>query len=75
VQVRRSIPWRHYDPAVKVVDESLIAEAGVGAHRTLRELQWPADAIVVSRDYADRWRGVCGGFIHAAFSQGCVLAG
>lgn len=47
----------------------------VRLHRTLRDLRIPADVIVVSRDYAERWREVCGGLVHAALSQGRVLAG
>lgn len=51
------------------------AEESVRLHRTLRDLRVPADVIVVSRDYADRWREVRGGVVHAALSQGRVLAG
>jgi uncharacterized protein len=51
------------------------AEESVRLHRTLRDLRVPADVIVVSREYADRWREVRGGLIHAALSQGRVLAG
>jgi hypothetical protein len=51
------------------------AEESVRLHRTLRDLRMPADVIVVSRDYADRWREVGGGLVHAAISQGRVLAG
>jgi predicted nucleotidyltransferase len=47
----------------------------VRLHRTLRDLRVPADVIVVSREYADRWREVRGGLVHAALSQGRVLAG
>ena len=43
-------------------------------HRTLRDLRVPADVIVVSRDYAERWKEVPGGLVHAALSQGRVLA-
>jgi hypothetical protein len=35
-------------------------EEAVRLHRELRDLRVPADVIVVSRDYADRWRGVRG---------------
>jgi predicted nucleotidyltransferase len=56
----------------KVANE---AEESVRLHRTLRDLRLPADVIVVSRDYVDRWREVRGGLIHAALSQGRVLAG
>lgn len=51
------------------------AEESVRLHRTLRDLRMPADVVVVSRDYADRWREVRGGLVHAALSQGRVLAG
>lgn len=51
------------------------AEESVRLHRTLRDLRVPADVIVVSREYADRWREVRGGLVHAALSQGRVLAG
>lgn len=51
------------------------AEESIRLHRTLRDLRVPADVIVVSREYADRWREVRGGLIHAALSQGRVLAG
>jgi uncharacterized protein len=51
------------------------AEESTRLHRTLRDLRLPADVIVVSRDYADRWREVRGGVVHAALSQGRVLAG
>lgn len=51
------------------------AEKSVRLHRTLRGLRVPADVIVVSREYADRWRKVRGGLIHAALSQGRVLTG
>ncbi|HET7418139.1 MAG TPA: nucleotidyltransferase domain-containing protein [Solirubrobacterales bacterium] len=51
------------------------AEEAVRLHRTLRDLRVPADVIVVSREYAERWREVRGGLVHAALSQGRVLAG
>jgi predicted nucleotidyltransferase len=51
------------------------AEESVRLHRTLRDLRVPADVIVISRDYAERWREVRGGLVHAALSQGRVLAG
>jgi hypothetical protein len=47
----------------------------VRLHRTLRDLRLPADVIVVSREYADRWGEVRGGVVHVALSQGRVLAG
>jgi predicted nucleotidyltransferase len=51
------------------------AEESVRLHRTLRDLRVPADVIVISRDYAERWREVRGGLVHAALSEGRVLAG
>jgi hypothetical protein len=51
------------------------AEESVRLHRTLRDLRVPANVLVVSRDYAERWREVRGGIVHAALSQGLVLAG
>lgn len=51
------------------------AEESVRLHRTLRDLRVSADVIVISRDYAERWREVRGGLVHAALSQGRVLAG
>ena len=50
------------------------AKESVRLHRTLRDLRVPADVIVVSRDYAERWKEVPGGLVHAALSQGRVLA-
>ena len=51
------------------------AEKSVRLHRTLRDLRVPADVVVVSREYADRWRGVRGGLVHTALSRGRILAG
>ena len=50
------------------------AKESVRLHRTLRDLRVPADVIVVSRDYAERWKEVPGGLVHAALSQCRVLA-
>jgi predicted nucleotidyltransferase len=67
----------HSDVDFLVVEPEVVneAEESVRLHRTLRDLRMPADVIVVSRDYADRWREVRGGLVHVAFSQGRVLAG
>ncbi len=67
----------HSDVDFLVVEPEVAneAEEAVRLHRTLRDLRVPADIIVVSRDYADRWRDVRGGLVHAALSQGRVLAG
>jgi hypothetical protein len=51
------------------------AEESVRLHRTLRDLRMPVDVIVVSRDYAERWRDVRGGLVHAALSHGRILDG
>jgi predicted nucleotidyltransferase len=55
-----------------VVEPEVANEAreSVRLHRTLRDLRMPADVIVVSRDYAERWREVRGGLVHAALSGG-----
>lgn len=58
---------------MRVIDETLIAEAGRRLAAAAPESQ--ADVIVISREYAERWREVRGGLVHAALSQGRVLAG
>jgi predicted nucleotidyltransferase len=67
----------HSDVNFLVVETEVAneAEESVRLHRTLRDLRLPADVIVVSRDYAERWRDVRGGIVHAALTQGRVLAG
>jgi hypothetical protein len=67
----------HGDIAFLVVEPEVAheAEESVRLQRTLRDLRMPATVIVVSSDYADRWREVRGGVVHAAFSQGRVLVG
>jgi uncharacterized protein len=51
------------------------AEESLRLHRTLRDLRVSANVLVVSRDYAERWREVHGGIVHAALFHGRVLAG
>jgi uncharacterized protein len=67
----------HSDVDFLVVEPEVDNEAkeSVRLHRTLRDLRVSADVIVVSREYAERWREVRGGVVHAALSQGRVLAG
>ena len=67
---------RHGDVDLLVVEPEVAneAEEAVRLHRTLRDLRVAVDVIVVSRDYADRWRDVRGGLVHAALSQGRVLS-
>jgi predicted nucleotidyltransferase len=67
----------HCDVAFLVIEPEVAneAEESVRLQRTLRDLRVPSTVIVVSRDYADRWREVRGGVVHAAFSQGRVLVG
>jgi predicted nucleotidyltransferase len=67
----------HSDVAFLVIEPEVAheAEESVRLQRALRDLRVPSTVIVVSRDYADRWREVRGGVVHAAFSQGCVLVG
>lgn len=67
----------HSDVDFLVVEPEVAneAEESVRLHRTLRDLRMPVDVIVVSRDYADRWREIRGGLVHAALAQGRVLIG
>ena len=51
------------------------AEESVRLLRRLRDLRLPADVVVVSRRYAEDWRDIRGGIVHAALSQGRVLVG
>ena len=55
----------------QVADE---AEESVRLRRELRGLHTPFDVIVVSRRYAEEWREIRGGVVHAAFVEGRVLA-
>jgi predicted nucleotidyltransferase len=50
------------------------AEESVRLLRELRDLRIPVDVIVVSRRYAEEWRDVRGGIVHAALGEGRVLA-
>lgn len=50
------------------------AEESVRLRRALRGMRLAADVIVVSRDYAREWEGVRGSLVHAALSEGRVLA-
>lgn len=67
----------HSDAAFFVIEPEVAheAEESVRLQRALRDLRVPSTVIVVSRDYADRWREVRGGVVHTAFSQGRVLVG
>lgn len=74
---RYQLPLPQSDVDFLVVEPEVASEAeeSVRLHRTLRDLRLPADVIVVSRDYAERWREVRGGVVHVALSQGRILAG
>lgn len=50
------------------------AEESVRLRRSLRGMRLAADVVVVSRQYASEWRGVRGSLVHAALSEGRVLA-
>ena len=50
------------------------AEESVRLRRALRGMRLAADVIVVSRQYASEWEGVRGSLVHAALSEGRVLA-
>lgn len=60
-----------------VVEPDVKDEAGesVRLRRELRGLRLPADIIVVDSRYAEDWANVRGSLVHAALSQGRVLAG
>jgi uncharacterized protein len=51
------------------------ADESVRLLRELRDLRIPVDVIVVSSRYAQEWRDVRGGIVHAALREGRVLAG
>jgi predicted nucleotidyltransferase len=66
----------HSDVDFLVVEPEVSNGAGesVRLRRELRGLRLPADVIVVSRHYAEEWRDVRGGLIHAALSEGRCLS-
>jgi predicted nucleotidyltransferase len=43
--------------------------------REVRELRLPVEVVVVSERDAEAWRGVRGSLVHAAVTEGRVLAG
>jgi predicted nucleotidyltransferase len=43
--------------------------------RELRDLRLPLEIVVVTEDEADSWRDVPGSLVHAAVTEGRVLAG
>ncbi len=49
-------------------------EESVRLRRELRGLRVAADVIVVSRAYAEKWRDTHGDVVHAALTEGRVLA-
>jgi predicted nucleotidyltransferase len=49
------------------------AEESVRLLRELRDLRVPVDVIVVSSRYAEEWRDVRGGIVHAALGEGRIL--
>lgn len=67
---------RRSDVDFLVVEPDVDDEAGesVRLRRALGELRLPVDIIVISRRYAEEWMDVRGSVVHAAFSQGRVLA-
>jgi predicted nucleotidyltransferase len=67
----------HSDVDFLVVEPDVEDEAGesVRLRRELRGLRLPADIIVVDSRYAEDWADVRGSLVHAALSQGRVLAG
>lgn len=67
----------HSDVDFLVVEPEVEDEAGESVRllRELRDLRIPADVVVVGRRYAEDWGEIHGSVVHAAFSQGRVLAG
>jgi uncharacterized protein len=67
----------HSDLDFLVVEPEVDDDGGeaVRLMRVLRDLRVPADVIVVSERYAEDWGDVRGTLVHAALSQGRVLAG
>jgi uncharacterized protein len=66
-------PRSDFDFLVIEPEVSDEAAESVRLRRALRGLRLPTDIIVVSRRYADRWRDVKGGLVHAAMSEGRTL--
>lgn len=66
---------RHSDLDLLVIEPEVKNPGGesVRLRRALRELRTPIDVIVVSQAYADDWREVRGGLVHAALSEGRVV--
>ena len=50
------------------------AAESVRLRRALRGLPAAIDVVVVSKDYVDEWRDVRGSLVHAAMSEGRVVA-
>ena len=67
----------HSDVDLLVIEPNVKDEAGesVRLRRALHGLRLPADIIVVGARYAEDWANVRGSVVHAALSQGRVLAG
>jgi predicted nucleotidyltransferase len=67
----------HSDVDFLVIEPHVEDEAGESVRllRELRSLRIPADVVVVNRSYAEDWADVRGSVVHAALSQGRVLAG
>lgn len=65
----------HSDLDLLVIEPEVAneAEESVRLRRELRGLGTPFDIIVVSRRYAEEWREIRGGLVHAALSEGKVL--
>jgi predicted nucleotidyltransferase len=67
----------HSDVDFLVIEPHVDDEAGesVRLRRALHDLRLPTDIIVVGSRYAEDWANVRGSLVHAALSQGRVLAG
>jgi alkyl sulfatase BDS1-like metallo-beta-lactamase superfamily hydrolase len=51
------------------------AIASVRLMREVRDLRLPLEVVVVSQRHAEDWRSVRGSLVHAALTEGRVLAG
>ena len=61
-----------------LVIEPVVENAAIEAVRLMREvrdLRLPLEVVVVSQRHAEDWRSVRGSLVHAALTEGRVLAG
>ncbi len=66
-------PHSNIDVLVVEPEVANEAEESVRLHRILRILRMPADIVVISREYADRWSEVRGSLVHTALSERRII--